>query len=177
MNTRQTCDLALALTIVLMSSPFAAGFAAEPGREGVGASLRPDRLRCEYLTNPLGIDARAPRLSWTLRAVRPEARGLTQAAYQVLVAPSEASLAKDEGGLWDTGKVASDRSLHVPYGGRPLRSHDPAGGRCGSGTRTGRPPGGASPPGGPWASWSRPIGGAAGSAGTAGMRAAGWSGY
>ncbi len=23
-----------------------------------------DRLRCEYLTNPLGIDATRPRLSW-----------------------------------------------------------------------------------------------------------------
>ena len=125
MNTRHTRDLTLALTIVLMPSPFAAGFAAEPGREGAGASLRLDRLRCEYLTNPLGIDARAPRLSWTLRAVRPEARGLTQTAYQVLVAPSEVSLAKDEGALWDTGRVESDRSLHVPYGGRPLRSHEP----------------------------------------------------
>src|SRR4051812_663135 len=113
-NTRYARNLALALTIVLMPSPFVAGFAAGPGREGVGASLRLDRLRCEYLTNPLGIDARAPRLSWTLRAVWPEARGLTQTAYQVLVAPSEAELAKDEGALWDSGRVESDRSLHVP---------------------------------------------------------------
>lgn len=30
--------------------------------------LRPERLRCEYLTDPLGIDVLHPRLSWTLTA-------------------------------------------------------------------------------------------------------------
>ena len=28
------------------------------------AALTPERLRCEYLENPLGIDATIPRLSW-----------------------------------------------------------------------------------------------------------------
>ena len=36
--------------------------------------LKVDRLRCEYLENPLGIDERAPRLSWIVTS---EARGLT----------------------------------------------------------------------------------------------------
>ena len=88
-----------------------------------GATLRVDDLRCEYLVNPLGIDARAPRLSWKLVAVRPEARSLAQSAYQIVVAPSEALLGEEKETLWDSGKVASDQSLHVAYGGKPLTSH------------------------------------------------------
>ena len=56
-------------------------------------------------------------------AVRPESRGLAQTAYQVVVAPTEAFLHADQGVLWDSGKVASDQSLHVVYAGKPLVSH------------------------------------------------------
>ena len=113
MNSQQFRTLALALSIVLPCF----GFAAK------GASVSVDDLRCEYLVNPLGIDARAPRLSWKLVAVRPESRGLSQSAYQVLVASSEALLRAGNADLWDSGKVASSQSLHVPYGGKPLTSH------------------------------------------------------
>ena len=85
--------------------------------------MRVDDLRCEYLVNPLGIDARAPRLSWKLVSVRPEARSLAQAAYHVVVARTEALLRESRGDLWDSGKVASDQSLHVSYAGKPLASH------------------------------------------------------
>ena len=30
------------------------------------ADLVPDKLRCEYRINPVGLDQRAPRLSWLL---------------------------------------------------------------------------------------------------------------
>ncbi|MHB8972279.1 MAG: family 78 glycoside hydrolase catalytic domain [Pirellulaceae bacterium] len=82
----------------------------------------PQDLRCEYLPNPLGIDAPQPRLSWRLEASAPDARGQRQTAYQILVAASEKTLSSDRGDLWDTGKVASDQSLHVTYAGRPLLS-------------------------------------------------------
>lgn len=111
MNRRHPRTFILALTIALCPSAFAAG-----------ASLVVDDPRCEYLVNPLGIDARAPRLSWTLKAARPEARGLSQSAYQVLVAPSESQLLAGKGTLWDSGKVASDQSLHIDYAGKPLGS-------------------------------------------------------
>ena len=113
MNRRRSCTLALALSIVLPCS----GFAAK------GASVSVDDLRCEYLVNPLGIDARAPRLSWKLVAVRPESRGLSQSAYQIVVASSEALLRAGNADLWNSGKVASSQSLHVPYSGKPLTSH------------------------------------------------------
>ncbi len=88
---------------------------AEAGQDG----LRIVRLRCEYLVNPLGIDAARPRLSWVLESDR---RAEVQTAYQVLAAGSAEALAADRGDLWDTGKVASDQSIHVAYGGKPLAS-------------------------------------------------------
>ncbi|MEE9602600.1 MAG: family 78 glycoside hydrolase catalytic domain, partial [Thermoguttaceae bacterium] len=76
-------------------------------------------LRCEYLTNPVGIDAIAPRLSWRMHDAR---RGAKQAAYQVLVAGSPEVLAEDRGDLWDSGKVDSAQSIGVAYGGKRLSS-------------------------------------------------------
>ena len=86
------------------------------------ASLRPADLRCEYRVDPVGIDVTQPRLSWTLGAVAADARGLTQAAYQVLVASTPEKLAADQGDLWDSGKVESDQQLHIAYAGKPLAS-------------------------------------------------------
>ncbi len=83
-------------------------------------SIRPDRLRCEYRVEPLGVTAAAPRLSWVCEAVDPAERGLTQTAYQVLVSSSEARLAAGEADLWDSGRVASGETLGIAYGGRPL---------------------------------------------------------
>jgi alpha-L-rhamnosidase len=77
------------------------------------------RLRCENRDNPVGIDAEQPRLSWWMQS---PARGQRQTAYRVMVASSESLLQQGEGDLWDSGKITSDRSIAVAYGGRPLRS-------------------------------------------------------
>lgn len=82
-----------------------------------GVSL--DNLRCEYRKNPLGIDATRPRLSWVLQS---DQRGQKQTAYQVLVASTPEALANDRGDLWDSGKVASEKSIHVEYAGKALGS-------------------------------------------------------
>lgn len=81
------------------------------------AAQAPDVLRCEYLTAPLGIDARKPRLSWVVRDAR---RGALQTAYRVLVADSPRALDHDDGNLWDSGRVASDQSIQIEYAGKPL---------------------------------------------------------
>ncbi|MBI4327773.1 MAG: hypothetical protein HY674_21280, partial [Chloroflexi bacterium] len=73
-------------------------------------------LRCEYLVNPLGIDTPHPRLSWVIESTR---RGQRPTAYRVLVASAPELLAKDQGDLWDSGKVASDQSIQVEYAGQP----------------------------------------------------------
>ncbi len=76
-------------------------------------------LRCEYRSNPLGIDEEQPRLGWVLRSAR---RNEVQAAYQVLVASTEAGLARGEGDLWNSGRVSSADSIHVLYDGKALQS-------------------------------------------------------
>jgi len=87
-------------------------------------ALTAERLRCEYLDSPLGIDVTEPRLSWELRATDENVRGLRQSAYQVQVASSPERLARDQGDLWDTGKVQSGQSTQVAYAGQELKSQD-----------------------------------------------------
>jgi alpha-L-rhamnosidase len=77
------------------------------------------RPRCEQAVNPLGIDARRPRLSWELAS---EHRAARQTAYRILVASSPQLLAKDQGDAWDSGKVASAETVLVAYAGRPLQA-------------------------------------------------------
>ncbi|MEO5887828.1 MAG: alpha-L-rhamnosidase, partial [Anaerolineales bacterium] len=81
-------------------------------------SLIVSNLTCEYRINPLGIDVLQPRLSWQLES---DQRGTRQTAYRIFAAASETALS---GGsvLWDSGKVASDQSIHVLYGGPALVS-------------------------------------------------------
>src|SRR5262249_33183056 len=98
---------ALAVSLILSAPAYAAG------------SLKVSGLKCEYRTNPLGLDAKQPRLSWLLDSNK---RGQRQTAYQVLVATSPDALAKGMGDLWDSGKVASAESIHVVYAGQPLHS-------------------------------------------------------
>ncbi len=97
--------------------PVAAAVFASAGSAVAG--IAPVQLRCEYLMNPLGIDAVRPRLSWALSSAQ---RGQTQSAYQVLVASSPAMLADGKADLWDSGKVKSNESLNVVYAGKLLRS-------------------------------------------------------
>lgn len=82
-------------------------------------SLRATSLRCEYLQDPIGIDDARPRLTWRVES---DARGQKQTAYRILVASSPEKLQSDEGDLWDSGKVQSSQTTHIPYAGRPLTS-------------------------------------------------------
>jgi len=95
-----------------------------PARAAEGR-LRATDLRCEYRKNPFGIDTLQPRLYWKLVATDPKSRGQRQTAYRVLAASSEERLRRDQGDLWDSGKVVSDQSIHVPYGGKALASGMP----------------------------------------------------
>lgn len=94
------------------------GFVLVAAARGAAAATV-EALTCEYLVDPVGIDAVPPRLSWRLVSA---ARGERQTAYQVLAARSRETLAEDRGDLWDSGKVESDRSVHVEYAGAPLAS-------------------------------------------------------
>jgi len=78
-------------------------------------------LRCEYATNPLGIEALQPRLSWIIDS---DQRGQKQTAFQVLVASSEEKLMAGNADLWDTGRVTSRQSIQVVYQGSKLSSRE-----------------------------------------------------
>ncbi|WP_242692046.1 alpha-L-rhamnosidase [Aridibaculum aurantiacum] len=92
-------------------------------RGKVVSTIQTGNLRTELLVNPIGIDASAPRFSWEVTG---EQRGIVQQAYQILVASSAADLAAGKADLWNSGKVNSDRSIHVPYAGNPLQSRTEA---------------------------------------------------
>jgi alpha-L-rhamnosidase len=109
---------AMLLVLVVLAVPGTASRAAGASQPG----LRAVALRCEYQTNPLGIDAAQPRLSWVLEATRPNDRGQRQTAYQLLVAGSEAALRANRGDLWDSHKVASADPLQAVYGGPRLNA-------------------------------------------------------
>ncbi len=79
----------------------------------------PRGLTVEYRENPCGLDTTAPRLGWKLGQER-DVQGVTQTAYRVLVASSREALARDEGDLWDSGKVESSQNVGVEYKGRAL---------------------------------------------------------
>lgn len=104
--------------VVALLSFFVMFSTGYPKENNVGA-LHPKHLRCEYLVNPLGIDVLAPRLSWYSDSGQ---RGEKQTAYRILVATSREMLKKDEGNLWDTGKINSDESINIRYEGRKLHS-------------------------------------------------------
>jgi alpha-L-rhamnosidase len=82
-------------------------------------TVRVSRLRVEYRANPLGVDVAKPRFSWILES---ESRGAHQTAYQILVSSSRRLLDRNQGNLWDSGKVHSDLSTHLAYDGPTLRS-------------------------------------------------------
>ena len=79
------------------------------------SKLSPTELSCEHQQQPL-VDKSTPHLSWKNIS---KDNGTKQSAYQIRVV-------KHEGGkevvVWDSGKVLSDNSIYIPYGGKPLVS-------------------------------------------------------
>jgi alpha-L-rhamnosidase len=83
------------------------------------ASVGLQNLKCEMLVNPYGIGTAKPRLSWQITS---DLRNTDQTAYQILAASSPEKLEANQGDLWDSRKVISDRSIMVTYAGKPLNS-------------------------------------------------------
>jgi alpha-L-rhamnosidase len=88
----------------------------------VGAKIVVENLRCEYKTDPIGIDVPQLRLSWTLQS---DERNQKQTAYQIIVAGSEEAIDKDNGDLWDSGKVNGEQTTQIAYAGPELKSAQP----------------------------------------------------
>ena len=82
----------------------------------------PSGLMTDLLTNPADavITNQQPRFSWI-----PTEGTITQSAYQIIVASSEKLLRKNQGDLWDSGKISTESSVSVAYQGNPLKSETP----------------------------------------------------
>ena len=86
-----------------------------PAADSVGPKA-PAGLRCEYLENAMGVDVARPRFFWIFD--HPE-RGQAQSAYQVVVSSDPKAVSGD---IWDSGKVASAKSIQVEFAGKALES-------------------------------------------------------
>ena len=87
-----------------------------------GVEIKIKELKCEYLSNPLGIDVAAPRLSWKMEAASIKVFNQKQVAYQLLVASSPDQLTEAKADLWNSGKIISDANTQIVYQGKPLTS-------------------------------------------------------
>ena len=80
--------------------------------------LNLDQLLVENKMNPKGIDVQAPRFSWIMSS---KSRNKSQSAYQIRVVKGSKNFSKKLL-IWDTEKVASDKSVFVDYEGPNLES-------------------------------------------------------
>jgi alpha-L-rhamnosidase len=88
---------------------------------GVSAqkSISIEKLRCEYLKDPIGLGTEYPRLSWLLKS---DTNNQSQQAYQILAASHPTLLSDKKADLWNSGKVVSDQSIQLIYNGVELKS-------------------------------------------------------
>jgi len=80
---------------------------------------KPFRLKCEYLTDPLGIGTPFPRFSWISES---DERGEGQTACRIIVSSEKEFAEREAGDYWDSGKLETDRNAQVQYNGEPLLS-------------------------------------------------------
>jgi len=74
----------------------------------------PFNLKCEHLSNPLGVGTPHPRLSWEIES---DGQDLLQAAYQIQVWEDKVQGEP----LWDSGKIESSCQHEVAYSGSALK--------------------------------------------------------
>ena len=80
------------------------------------SNIKVDDLRCEYLTNPLGIDAPKPSFSWKISS---KDRGIYQDAYRIIVSNSPSGKKY----IWDSGFINSGNTANIQYEGTSLKSN------------------------------------------------------
>jgi alpha-L-rhamnosidase len=76
------------------------------------SQVKVENLLTENRINPIGIDITSPQFSWSLTSNK---RNTFQEAYEIKVITDNAT-------VWQSNKVKSGESVHVPYSGKPLES-------------------------------------------------------
>ncbi len=82
-----------------------------------GQKLTVYDLTAEHKTNPIGIEEKAPRMSWKINGA---GKNILQNAYAIRVATAPDFSAKSL--VWESGKINADESILQPYGGPALTS-------------------------------------------------------
>ena len=77
-------------------------------------SLQISSIFCDVHELTHTPERNVPRFSWILSASQ---RGSVQTAYRIEVANSVENIDKEGSGTWSSGKVISDETLNVPFGG------------------------------------------------------------
>lgn len=83
------------------------------------AVVKPYDLKCNYHSEPIGVDQMKPLLGWKIES---NVDNTVQTAYQILVSSSPEKLERGEADLWDSGKVESSQFTGIPYDGAELQS-------------------------------------------------------
>lgn len=102
-----------ALALALVGSFVAFDGTAQTAQ--AATTLEATALKTDSTVNPLGITSFDPSFSWQLAST---ARDIMQADYEVRVATSVNRLGSDD--VWNSGVVASDRSIDIAYDGADL---------------------------------------------------------
>lgn len=98
---------------------------AFPGLNSSGTTAGPVQhiflydLRCEDLTNPLGIATTTPGLSWKIRSDR---NGTEQTAFQIIAASDSSLLNENSSDIWNSGRVISASGIFIQWAGKKLES-------------------------------------------------------
>lgn len=80
--------------------------------EAAKSQLTVQNLTVEHLENPIGLGEQEPRFGWQIQSTK---RNVQQIAYELKVSTGKTV-------AWNSGKVTSDQSVHVPYRGTGLES-------------------------------------------------------
>src|SRR5690242_5178777 len=83
------------------------------------AQVSVKNLLCENKVSPLGIGMVHPLLTWQISS---DQRNILQTAYEIRISENTADFNSEKGLVWNTGKVYSDQSVHIPYNGEALKS-------------------------------------------------------
>lgn len=113
MNMKKSIFATLLSAVVLL---LAGSYALDAKTAAV---IKPYDLRCNYHSEPIGIDQTSPMLSWKIES---NVNNILQTAYQILVSSSLEKLDNGEADLWDSGKVNSSQFTGIVYSGAELQS-------------------------------------------------------
>lgn len=98
---------------------------AADARQVEKVEMTPQSLTCEDMKDPSSLEIsnnRTPRFSWINVPTSDTLKGKRQTAYEIRVATSKEILRRGHADLWKSGKILSDESHLVSYGGKKLKS-------------------------------------------------------